>query len=96
MLGVEGGRRVFGLPSGIIAENAVADIAVLPLAQETLDEFFDPVRALVYGAQASARHVLVSGDPVVVDGRITAFDEFELVTELQQIRKSFLAAQAGR
>jgi cytosine/adenosine deaminase-related metal-dependent hydrolase len=96
MLGVGGGRRVFGLPPGVIAENAVADIAVLPLAQETLDEFFDPVRALVYGAQALARHVLVSGDPVLVDGRITAFDEFELVAELQQIRKSFLAAQAGR
>jgi cytosine/adenosine deaminase-related metal-dependent hydrolase len=92
LLMIDGGREVFGLGSPVIAENAIADIAVFPVPEASLDEFFDPVRALVYGARSRARHVLVSGDPVVVDGTITSFDEPALEAELHPIRqKSSLA-----
>jgi 5-methylthioadenosine/S-adenosylhomocysteine deaminase len=92
-LAVNGGRELFGLRPSTIAENTVADIAVFPLSQGTLEEFFDPVRALVYGAKPQARHVLVSGDPVLVDGKIASFDESTLQAEL---RGKSVATEARR
>jgi 5-methylthioadenosine/S-adenosylhomocysteine deaminase len=95
-LAIEGGRKIFGLGPSAIAENAVADIAVFPFSHQALAEFSDPFRALVYGAQSRARHVLVAGDPVVVDGKIASFDEAALQAELHPIRKKSMAAQPGR
>ena len=84
MLAIYGGRHVFGLgPLGIV-ENAVADIAVFPLSGAVLNEFFDPVRTLVYDAKPRARHVLVSGDPVLIDGKIASFDKSVVKAELLQ------------
>jgi len=89
-LAVNGGREIFSLGPPAIAPDSVADIAVFPFAENTLDNFFDPVRQLVYGAQSRARHVLVAGEPVVVDGEITSFDDAALQAELRQIRKKFM------
>jgi 5-methylthioadenosine/S-adenosylhomocysteine deaminase len=89
-LAVNGGREIFSLGPPAIAPDSVADIAVFPFAEDTLDNFFDPVRQLVYGAQSRARHVLVAGEPVVVDGEITSFDDAALQAELRQIRKKFM------
>ena len=92
-LAVKGGRQLFGLRPSVIGENAVADIAVFPVSGNTLEEFFDPVRALVYGAKPQARHVLVSGDPILVDGKIASFDESTLQAEL---RGKSVATEARR
>jgi 5-methylthioadenosine/S-adenosylhomocysteine deaminase len=92
-LAVNGGRELFGLQPSVIAKNTVADIAVFPIVRDTLEEFFDPVRLLVYGAKPQARHVLVSGDPVLVDGKIASFDESALQTEL---RSKSVATEARR
>jgi cytosine/adenosine deaminase-related metal-dependent hydrolase len=81
------------LRPSVIGENAVADIAVFPVSGNTLEEFFDPVRALVYGAKPQARHVLVSGDPILVDGKIASFDESTLQAEL---RGKSVATEARR
>jgi 5-methylthioadenosine/S-adenosylhomocysteine deaminase len=89
-LAVNGGREIFSLAPPAIVPDVVADIAVFPFAEDTLDNFFDPVRQLVYGAQSRARHVLVAGEPVVVDGEITSFDDAALQAELRQIRKKFM------
>jgi cytosine/adenosine deaminase-related metal-dependent hydrolase len=86
LLMVDGGREIFGLGPPVVAESSVADIAVFPVPEATLEEFFDPMRALVYGARSRARHVLVSGEPVLVDGAITSFDEPALEAELHPIR----------
>ena len=88
-LAVNGGREIFSLGPSAIVPDVVADIAVFPFAEDTLDNFFDPVRQLVYGAQSQARHVLVAGEPVVIDGEITTFDDAALQAELRQIRKKF-------
>jgi 5-methylthioadenosine/S-adenosylhomocysteine deaminase len=95
-LAIGGGRKIFGLGACAIEEDAVADIAVFPYSHDALGEFWDPARELVYGAQSQARHVLVGGDPVVVDGKIAAFDEAVLQAELHQVRKKSVAAQYGR
>lgn len=89
-LAIHGGREIFSLGPPAIVPDAVADIAVFPFAENTLDNFFDPVRQLVYGAQSRARHVFVAGEPVVVDGEITRFDDAALQAELRQIRKKFM------
>jgi 5-methylthioadenosine/S-adenosylhomocysteine deaminase len=96
MLAVKGGRELFGIRPSAIAENTVADVAVFPIRGDTLEEFFDPVRTLVYGAQSRARHVLVSGDPVLIDGKIASFDESVLEAELLQIRSKSIATQLRR
>jgi 5-methylthioadenosine/S-adenosylhomocysteine deaminase len=84
---VHGGRRIFSLGASAIGAGDVADIAVFPLTKNVLDNFFDPVRSLVYGVQSGARHVLVAGEPVVVDEEICSFDESALQTEFQQFRE---------
>ena len=86
-LATNGGREIFLLDRGQIVPNTVADIAVFPFNHDTLDSYFDPVRQLVYGAQSQARHVLVAGQPVLVDGVITSFDEATLRAELQEFRQ---------
>ena len=93
-LAVEGGRDIFSLTPGIEA-GIVADLAVFPFAADTLDTFFDPVRQLVYGAQSRARHVLIEGEPVVLDGTIIAFDEPALQAELRELRE-ILVPNQGR
>jgi 5-methylthioadenosine/S-adenosylhomocysteine deaminase len=87
-LATDGGRKIFGLGPSVIAENAVADIAVFPSSDDALGEYLDPVQRLVYGAQARARHVLVAGDPLVLDGKIVCFDESPLNAELGKIHKN--------
>jgi hypothetical protein len=49
----------------------------------------------VYGAQSRARHVLIEGEPVVLDGTITAFDEPALQAELRELRE-ILVPNQGR
>jgi hypothetical protein len=69
--------------------GAVADIAVLPFIEEGLDNFFDPVRQLVYGARSRARHVLVAGEALVVNEKITAFDEVAVQAEMREFREKY-------
>jgi 5-methylthioadenosine/S-adenosylhomocysteine deaminase len=95
-LALAGGREIFGLEPPVVAEKVVADIAVFPIPEGSLEEFFDPFRALLYGARSRARHVLVSGDPVLVDGTIVSFDESALQAELRHIRKGSTAPALAR
>jgi guanine deaminase len=85
-LSIEGGRHLFGLGSPGLSKGSVADIAVFEVPQIALDEFSDPVRQLVYGAEVRARFVLVQGRLLIDRGRITSFDEAALQKELSQYR----------
>ena len=80
-------RRNGELQLDLSAAARPRDRELAPLAMQLL---FDPVRQLVYGAKSRARHVLVAGEPVVVDGEITSFDDAALQAELRQIRKKFM------
>src|SRR5262249_20208344 len=66
-LAIGAGRDIFSLTPSAIMPGAPADLVVFPSSRDTPDPFFDPVRKLVYGAQPLARHVLVAGEPVLVD-----------------------------
>jgi cytosine/adenosine deaminase-related metal-dependent hydrolase len=58
---------------GLIAAGGVADIAVWPLTGPAFaGAMGDPVEAWLRCGPVVARHTVVNGQPVVVDGRLTA------------------------
>ena len=88
-LAIDGGRRIFALGPSVIAAGAVADIAVFRTPDTSLDEFYDPVRHVVYGNRTLARHVLVDGDPLIVEEQLLRIDVPALDKELSRFRNRF-------
>jgi 5-methylthioadenosine/S-adenosylhomocysteine deaminase len=92
-LAIKGGRKIFGIEAQGIKPNTVADIAVFPMVDDTIDGQFDPVRQLAYAVGSRARHVLIAGQPVVLDSVITTFDEFSIQDELRDLRRNLVKVQ---
>jgi cytosine/adenosine deaminase-related metal-dependent hydrolase len=93
-LAVEGGRDIFVAARGI-APNSIADLAVSPSLRTRLTRF--SIRCdNCSGARSGTRHVLVAGEPLVVDGTIVAFDISALQAELRQVREKFVPSNQGR
>jgi cytosine/adenosine deaminase-related metal-dependent hydrolase len=64
---------------GTLESGKAADVAVIGLDGWSLLPDGDPASRLVYGGTArDVRHVVVQGQPVVVDGRITTANENEI------------------
>ena len=72
-MATSGGARCLGLDDvGRLAPGQRADLAVWP--GDDLADVQDPLAGLVLGPDRRARHVLVGGRPVVVDGEVVGID----------------------
>jgi 8-oxoguanine deaminase len=85
-----GGAAVLGrddigqLAPGKMADLAIFDLTGLPYA----GSLSDPLAALLFcGASHIARHVLVNGEVVVADGRLTRIDERAVAREANTISR---------
>lgn len=93
-----GGARVLGrddigqLAPGKAADLALFDVTGLPYA----GALHDPLAALVFcGASHIARHVLVNGEVVVEEGRLTRIDERQVARDANRVSLALVAAQAS-
>ena len=80
-LGTEGGARCLGRDDvGRLEPGYRADVAVWP--GDDLADIPDALAGLVLGPERKARHLYVSGEPVVRDGQLVGADITELRREL--------------
>jgi 5-methylthioadenosine/S-adenosylhomocysteine deaminase len=76
------GARALGLASeiGSIEVGKRADLQLVNLKRLHTTPVYDPVSAVVYAAEASdVKWVLIDGRIVLREGRLTTFDEDEVV-----------------
>lgn len=93
----EGGARAFGLHDriGRIAPGLSADLVCYSLDTTSLTPLNDPVRQIVYGERgAGIDTVLVAGEVVVRNGRLTRVDEVALLREAQAAHAELNAVQS--
>ena len=84
--GTAAGGQVLGLPVGRIAPDHAADLVVLDL--EALSMLPRPTAAkqVVYAMQPEAiRRVIVGGEIVAEEGRLTRLDQAELTARVNQV-----------
>jgi len=82
--GTARGGEVLGLPVGRIAADHAADLVVLDLDALSLQPRATAEKQVVYAMQPDAiARVVVGGDTVVERGRLTRFDEAEIIAMVQ-------------
>lgn len=94
----QGGARGFGLGGdlGDIAPGMKADIVCYSLDSTTLTPLNDPVRQIVYAERGRAVDtVLVDGEVVMRDGRLTRIDEVALLREAQAVHAELADTVVG-
>jgi len=87
-LATAGGADVLGLSGqiGILAIGAKADIIILDLLEPNLTPMYNPTSHLVYAATGrEVRMVLVEGDILVENGRLTKLDLDEAMARVREI-----------
>lgn len=91
-----GGAQVLGrddiaqIAPGKAADIAMFDVTGLPFA----GALHDPLAAIVFcGASHIAKHVLVNGEQVVENGRLTRIDERAVAAEANRVSLALVAAQ---
>ena len=87
------GARALGLESGTLRPGAPADVAVVDL--ETLGSWpaYNPVDALVFSAGSrNIRHVLVGGEPRLLDGDMVGVNIPELLAEAAEVSRYTIRA----
>jgi 5-methylthioadenosine/S-adenosylhomocysteine deaminase len=86
LMGTVRGGEILGLPIGRIAADHVADLVVLDLDALSLQPVQTAPRQIVYSMQPQAiRRVIVGGETVVEDGRLTRVDESEIVSKVRAV-----------
>jgi 5-methylthioadenosine/S-adenosylhomocysteine deaminase len=86
LMGTARGGLVLGLPIGRIAPDHAADLVVLDLDALSLQPRQTATQQVVYSMQPEAiRRVIVGGETVAEDGRLTRMDEREIVAKVQQV-----------
>jgi 8-oxoguanine deaminase len=88
-----GGADVLDLPAvGTIEVGKAADLAIFDLNLLRYAGLHDPLIGPIVGGVARARHVLVGGRPVVVNGEIPAFDHAALMARAAGVVRRLIAA----
>jgi guanine deaminase len=85
--GTQGGARALGFGSslGVIERGALADLVAYRLDTLPFTPLSDPVRELVYAERgAGLDFVMVGGETILRDGRLTRVDETRLLAEIAE------------
>lgn len=88
------GARALGLEAeiGSLEPGKRADLVILDLDRPEWRPLLDPVSALVYSASAaSVRTVMVDGQVVLDDGRVTTVDERAALADVERLARPYLA-----
>jgi 5-methylthioadenosine/S-adenosylhomocysteine deaminase len=86
LMGTARGGDVLGLPVGRISADHAADLVVVDLQALSLQPAQTSPKQIVYAMQPDAiKRVIVGGEPIAQDGRLTRVDEREIVAKVRQI-----------
>lgn len=88
------GARALGLEAeiGSLEPGKRADLVIFDLDRPEWRPLLDPVSALVYSASAaSVRTVMVDGQVVLDDGRVTTVDERDALADVERLVGPYLA-----
>ncbi len=90
LMGTARGGEILGLPVGRIAADHAADLVVVDLEALSLQPSQTAPKQIVYSMQPEAiRRVVVGGEVVVQDGRLTRVDEREIVAKVREVAAGF-------
>ena len=91
-MGTRGGADVLGRQDiGEIAPGKAADLAVFDVSGlEFAGALCDPVAALLFCGSRRAKHVVVNGELVVEDGRLSLVDEGRLASRANALARRLL------
>ena len=88
--GTARGGEVLGLPVGRIAPDHAADLVVVDLDTLSVQPSTTAEKQVVYAMQPDAiRRVLVGGETIVEDGRLTRVDQREIVAKVAETTKGW-------
>jgi 5-methylthioadenosine/S-adenosylhomocysteine deaminase len=86
LMGTSRGGEALGLPVGRIAPDHAADLVVIDLDALSVQPSATATQQIVYAMQPEAiRRVIVGGEVIVEDGRLTRLDERELVDRIRGV-----------
>ena len=90
--GTARGGEVLGLPVGRIAADHAADLVVIDLDALSVQPARTAEKQIVYAMQPDAIvRVIVGGETVVENGRLTKLDEAEIVAKVAEVTKDWTA-----
>jgi 5-methylthioadenosine/S-adenosylhomocysteine deaminase len=86
LMGMARGGEALGLPIGRIAADYAADLVVVDLQALSLQPTKTASKQIVYSMQPDAiKRVIVGGEAIVEDGRLTRVDEREIVAKVGEV-----------
>jgi 5-methylthioadenosine/S-adenosylhomocysteine deaminase len=86
LMGTARGGEALGLPVGRIAADYAADLVVLDVDALSLQPRVTATQQVVYSMQPEAiRRVVVGGETIVEDGRLTRVDEKEIAAKVREV-----------
>ena len=90
LAGTARGGEALGMPVGRIAPDHAADLVVIDLDALSVQPSATAEKQIVYAMQSDAiRRVIVGGETIVEDGRLTRVDEAEIVAKVAEVTKDW-------
>ena len=91
-MGTLGGARALGIDAGLLAENRLADIALIDLKRPELNPLHDLISALVYSAHGNVVDTVICDGQVLMKGRKVP-GEAEIVRKAADIGRDLVARE---
>jgi 5-methylthioadenosine/S-adenosylhomocysteine deaminase len=90
LMGTARGGEALGLPIGRIAADYAADLVVVDLRALSLQPAKTAFKQVVYSMQPDAiKRVVVGGETVVEEGRLTRVDEKEILAKVRDVTRNW-------